>query len=81
MGVQYTVRIGYDAATDIYFINGANSEVVERKGLIDHFVLLAKFFELQGQQFSNLAQLLELLKSFGMQYIIQNRRKADFGIT
>lgn len=77
MGISYLVKVGYDPGMDVYFVNGARTEVNEQKSSVDPLVILKRFFNLQGQQFSNLKQLLELLSSLEMQYIIQNRRKAD----
>ena len=77
MGISYLVKINYDPTMDVYFINGARTEVNEQKSLVDPLASLKRFFNLQGQQFTNLKQLLEILNSLEMQYIIQNRRKAD----
>jgi hypothetical protein len=77
MGLQLTMNVHYDPNIDIYFINGASSEIFEKMDTGDPIADHLKFMELQGQKFNDLKYLLELLKSFGFQYIIRGKRAAD----
>jgi hypothetical protein len=79
MGLDFTINIKYDVPKDVYFIDGSSCAVNERKkDQIDPFSLLSRVLEFSRQQFKDLKELIDLINSMDMMYIIRSKRESDY---